>query len=162
MIPIHAAVIPLYITAMKLNMMNNLIFLGMIYAAFRIPVSVFILESFMISIPKELEECAIIDGANYYMIFYRIILPLSADGIVTITILSAIASWNELLIAMLMLSRPLIKTLPIGLMGFISEWTSEYTTLCAGLLIACIPNILFYAIMKEKIVRGMTVGAIKG
>ncbi len=162
MIPIHAAVIPLYITAMKLNMMNNLVYLGVIYAAFRIPVSVFILESFMVTIPKELEECAIIDGATYYTVFSRIILPLSADGIVTVTILSALAAWNELLIAMLMLSRPLVKTLPIGLMGFITEWTTEYTILCAGLLIACIPNVLFYAIMKEKIVRGMTVGAIKG
>jgi len=162
MIPIHAAVIPLYITAMKLKMMNNLIYLGIIYAAFRIPVSVFILESFMVTIPKELEECAIIDGASYYSIFFRIIFPLSADGIITITILSALASWNELLLAMLMLSRPFIKTLPLGLMGFITEWTTEYTILCAGLLIACIPNVLFYAFMKEKIVRGMTVGAIKG
>lgn len=162
MIPIHAAVIPLYITAMNLKMMNNIFFLGVIYAAFRIPVSVFIMESFMITIPRELEECAIIDGANHYAIFARIIAPLSADGIVTVAILTALACWNELLISMLMLSRPLVKTLPIGLMGFITEWTSEYTILCAGLVIACIPNIVFYALMQEKIVKGMTVGAIKG
>ena len=63
---------------------------------------------------------------------------------------------------MLLLSRPFIKTLPIGLMGFITEWTSQYTILCAGLVIACIPNLLFYALMQEKIIKGMTVGAIKG
>ncbi|NJL71762.1 MAG: carbohydrate ABC transporter permease [Candidatus Competibacteraceae bacterium] len=162
MVPIHAAVIPLYITAMNLKMMNNLVFLGAIYGAFRIPVSVFIMESFMITIPKELEECAIIDGAGYYRIFWKVILPLSADGVVTIAILSALASWNELLISMLMLSKPFLKTIPIGLMGFITEWTSEYTILCAGMVIACVPNILFYAFMQEKIQKGMTVGAVKG
>lgn len=162
MLPIHSAVIPLYITAMNLKMMNNLIFLGVIYGAFRIPVSVFIMESFMITIPKELEECAIMDGADYFKIFFKVILPLSKDGVVTISILTALASWNELLISMLMLSRPMIKTLPIGLMGFISEWSTEYTVLCAGLVIACVPNLIFFALMQEKIIKGMTVGAIKG
>ncbi len=162
MIPIHSAVIPLYITAMNLKMMNNLVFLGVIYGAFRIPISVFIMESFMLTIPKELEECAIIDGAGHFRIFFKVIMPLSNDGVVTIAILTALACWNELLISMLMLSRPFIKTLPIGLMGFITEWTSQYTILCAGLVIACVPNLVFYALMQEKIIKGMTVGAIKG
>jgi raffinose/stachyose/melibiose transport system permease protein len=162
MIPIHSAVIPLYITAMKLKMQNNLFFLGVIYGAFRIPISVLILESFMITIPKELEECAVMDGASYYRIFGEVIFPLSRDGIVTVAILTALACWNELLVSMLMLSKPNIKTLPIGLLGFITEWTSEYTILCAGLIVACIPNLIFYALMQERIVKGMTVGAIKG
>jgi raffinose/stachyose/melibiose transport system permease protein len=162
MLPIHSAVIPLYITAMNLKMMNNLVFLGFIYGAFRIPISVFIMESFMITIPKELEECAIIDGADFFTIFRKVIVPLSKDGVVTISILTALACWNELLISMLMLSRPMIKTLPIGLMGFISEWSSDYTVLCAGLVIACVPNLVFFALMQEKIIKGMTVGAIKG
>jgi raffinose/stachyose/melibiose transport system permease protein len=162
MIPIHSAVIPLYIMAMNWKLQNNLVALGCIYAAFRIPVSVFILESFMLTIPKELEECAIIDGCGYGGIFWKIILPLSRDGVVTILILAAIACWNELLLAMLMLSKPAIKTLPIGLMGFITEYNSEYTQLCAGLLIAVLPNLLFYALMQERIVKGMTIGAIKG
>lgn len=162
MLPIHSAVIPLYITAMNLKMMNNLVFLGVIYGAFRIPVSVFIMESFMITIPKELEECAIMDGADFFTIFFKVILPLSKDGVVTVSILTALASWNELLVSMLMLSRPMIKTLPIGLMGFISEWSTEYTVLCAGLVVACIPNLIFFALMQEKIIKGMTVGAIKG
>lgn len=162
MIPIHSAVIPLYIMAMKWKMQNNLFALGAIYAAFRIPVSVFILESFMLTIPKELEECAIIDGCGYGGIFWKIILPLSRDGVVTILILAAIACWNELLVAMLLLSKPMIKTLPIGLMGFITEYEAQYTQLCAGLLIAVLPNLLFYALMQERIVKGMTIGAIKG
>ncbi len=162
MIPIHSAVIPLYIIALKWKLMNNLVALGFIYAAFRIPVSVFLLESFMVTIPKELEECAIIDGCGYWQIFWKVIMPLSRDGMVTIMILAALACWNEMLLAMLMLSRPFIKTIPIGVMGFITEYNSEYTQLCAGLIIAVIPNLIFYALMQERIVKGMTVGSLKG
>jgi raffinose/stachyose/melibiose transport system permease protein len=72
------------------------------------------------------------------------------------------ACWNEILVAMLMLSKPFIKTLPIGIMGFITEYGSEYTLLCAGLIMALVPNLVFYALMQERIVKGMTVGAIKG
>lgn len=162
MIPIHSAVIPLYVTAMKLDMMNSRVALGLIYAAFRIPISVFILESFMISIPKELEECAIIDGCSYPAIFRHVILPLSRDGILTITVLTSLTSWNELLVSMLMLGRPEVKTLPIGVMGFIAEFASQYALLCAGLVIASVPNILFYMLLQEKIVKGMTIGAVKG
>lgn len=162
MIPIHSAVIPLYVTAMKLDLMNSRVALGLIYAAFRIPISVFILESFMISIPKELEECAIIDGCSYPAIFRNVILPLSRDGILTITVLTSLTSWNELLVSMLMLGKPEVKTLPIGVMGFIAEFASQYALLCAGLVIASVPNIIFYMLLQEKIVKGMTIGAIKG
>jgi raffinose/stachyose/melibiose transport system permease protein len=162
MIPIHSAVIPIYMTVMKLNLMNSRLVLGFIYAAFRIPISVFILEGFMISIPKELEECAIIDGCSYPTIFRWIILPLSKDGIITITVLTSLSSWNEMLVSMLLLGKPEVKTLPIGVMGFIAEFASQYSLLCAGLVIASVPNIIFYMFMQEKIVKGMTMGAIKG
>lgn len=162
MIPIHAAVIPLYIMAMNMKLQNNLVALGFIYAAFRISPSVFFLESYMKDIPKELEESAILDGCNIWGIFAKIILPLSKDGIITIIILAVIACWNELLIAMLMLSEPFVKTLPIGLMGFVTEYNAEYTQMCAGLVIACLPGLIFYALLQEKIVKGMVAGAIKG
>lgn len=162
MIPIHSAVIPLYVMAMDWNLMNSRLALGLIYAAFRIPISVFILESFMISIPKELEECAIIDGCSYPAIFLNVILPLSKDGILTITVLTSLSSWNELLVSMLLLGRPEVKTLPIGVMGFIAEFSSQYALLCAGLVIASVPNIIFYMLLQERIVKGMTIGAIKG
>ena len=162
MIPINSAIIPLYILANNLNMMNNLSALGLIYGAFRIPISVFILEGFMNTIPKELEECAHIDGCSIFKMFWNIAIPLSRDTIVTISILAVLNSWNELMVAMLLLSRQTVKTLPIGLMGFISEYSAEYTQLCAGILIAIIPNIIFYIFAQEKIQKGMTAGAIKG
>ena len=162
MIPIHSTVISIYQMVGNLKLNNNLEALSSIYGAYRIPVSIFILESFMTSIPRELEECAVIDGANTWQIFSRIIVPISRDGIVTIAILTLLSSWNELLLSMLLISDPLKKTLPNGLMGFITEYNSEYTQLAAGLLISIIPAILFYMFAQEKIEKGMIAGSIKG
>jgi len=162
MIPINSAIIPLYILANNLNMMNNLMALGLIYGAFRIPISVFILEGYMSTIPKELEECSRIDGCGILRMFWNIAVPLSRDTIVTISILAVLSAWNELMVAMLLTSKQATKTLPIGLMGFISEYAAEYTQLCAGIMIAIIPSIIFYIFAQEKIQKGMTAGAIKG
>ena len=162
MIPIHSTVISIYQMVGNLKLNNNLEALSSIYGAYRIPVSIFILESFMTSIPRELEECAVIDGANTWQIFSRIIVPISRDGIVTIAILTLLSSWNELLLSMLLISDPLKKTLPNGLMGFITEYNSEYTQLAAGIMISIIPAILFYMFAQEKIEKGMIAGSIKG
>ncbi len=162
MIPIHSTVIPIYTMVGDMNLNNNLEILGLVYGAFRIPISIFILEGFMSALPRELEECAIIDGCSTANIFFKIIVPLSKDGIVTISILTVLSSWNELLISMLLISDPTKKTLPNGLMGFITEYNSEYTQLAAGIMISIIPAILFYAFAQEKIEKGMIAGAIKG
>ena len=162
MIPIHSTVIPIYQMVGKLNLKNNLEVLSIIYGAYRIPVSIFILEGFMVGIPKELEKCAIIDGASVMDIFLKVICPLSKDGIVTIAILTVLSSWNELLLSMLLISDPRLKTLPNGLMGFITEYNSEYTQLAAGIMIAIVPPVIFYAFMQEKIQKGMIAGAVKG
>ena len=162
MIPIHSAVIPLYMMVGDLGQYNSLSMLALIYAAFRIPVSIFILEGFMSGIPRELEECAFIDGCSTRKLFLKIIVPLSRDGIVTISVLAVLACWNELLVSMLLLSKPEFKTLPIGLMGFITEYNSEYTQLAAGIMIAIIPSILFYIFAQEKIEKGMIAGSLKG
>lgn len=162
MIPINSAIIPLYVLVNNMNMQNNVGMLALIYGAFRIPISVFILEGFMGSIPRELEECATIDGCSILGIFRAVTIPLSRDTIATISILAVLSSWNELMVAMLLLGEKNSKTIPIGLQGFISEYGSQYTQLCAGVLIAIIPNIIFYIFAQEKIQKGMTAGAIKG
>lgn len=162
MVPIHSYVIPLYIDTLNWGMHNNRLFLGLIYAASRIPISMFILDGFMKTIPKELEECATIDGCGVSRTFLQIILPLCTDGLVTVTILTAMSSWNELLLSMLILTNPELKTLPIGLLGFVTEYNTEYTQLCAALVLCCIPNLVLYALLQDKIIKGMTLGAVKG
>ena len=162
MIPIHAAIIPLYLLVLNLDMMNNLTMLALIYGAFRIPISVFILEGYMSTIPKEMEECAYIDGCSVFRVFWNIVVPLSRDVIATVAILAVINAWNELMVAMLLISDMSLRTLPIGLAGFINEYFSEHTQLAAGALLAILPTLLFYLVAQERIQRGLTAGALKG
>ena len=162
MVPSHSAIIPIYMTAQDLSMINNLGYISFIYGAFRIPFSVFILESFMNNVPKEMEESAFIDGCSIWKLFIKINLPLTKDGIVTISILTWLSSWSELLVSMLLLNKQELKTLPIGLMGFIDEYGSEYTQLAAGIVIAIIPSILIFAFAQKKIEKGLTAGSVKG
>ena len=162
MIPIHSAIIPIYMMVGEMNAYNNLSMLSMVYGAFRIPVSIFIMESYIRVLPKELDECALIDGCSIPKLFFRITMPLSKDGIVTISVLTVLACWNELLVAMLVMNQTMKKTLPIGLMGFLAEYTSEYTKLAAGVMIAIVPGILFYAFASGRIEKGVVAGAVKG
>ena len=162
MIPIHSAIIPIYMMVGDMGAYNSLSILSVIYGAFRIPISIFIMESFIRVLPKELDECAFIDGCSVPRLFFKIIMPLSKDGVVTISVLTVLACWNELLVAMLIMNQTMKKTLPIGLMGFLAEYTSEYTKLAAGVMIAIVPGILFYAFASSKIEKGMVAGAIKG
>jgi raffinose/stachyose/melibiose transport system permease protein len=162
MIPIHAAIIPLYLLVHSMGMMNNLNMLALIYGAFRIPISVFILEGYMNTIPKEMEECAYIDGCSAIQLFFSIIVPLSRDVIATVAILAVINAWNELMVAMLLISDMSLRTLPVGLAGFLSEYFSEHTQLAAGALLAVIPTLLFYLVAQERIQKGLTAGALKG
>lgn len=162
MIPIHSAIIPLYVSANNWGMLNNRFFLALIYAAFRIPVSVFILESFMKVIPKEMEESAIIDGCNIWQLFSKIFVPMTKNGILSIIVLSVLATWNELLVGLVMLTSNLLKTLPVGVIGFINEYASNYVLMIAGVVIAFIPNLLFYMLLQNRIQKGVRMGALKG
>lgn len=162
MIPVHSIIIPLYITTRNLGLHNNLYCIGLVYAAFQIPFAVFVLRGFMESIPKSLEEAAVLDGCGTFRVFLNVIIPLSKDGLMTIAILTLMGAWNELLVGMLLISDVSLKTLPLGLIGFITEYSSKYSQLCAGLVIACLPNIIFYAVCQDKMIKGMTMGAVKG
>ena len=162
MIPIHSMVIPIYLNTLKFGLQNNLFMYGLINAAFRIPFSVFILEGFMVGIPKELEECATIDGCSVWGSFLKIIVPLSRDGLITVGILAMMSTWNDLLLATLLLNLPELKTLTVGLKAFVTDTQNEQTLLFAGLFIACLPSLIIYGFAQDKMIKGMTMGAIKG
>lgn len=162
MVPVHSLVIPIYLNTLAWGAQNNLIYLGLIYAAFRIPFSVMILEGFMVGIPREIEECATIDGCSAWGSFLRIIAPLSRDGLITICILAMMSSWNELLVSSLLIKTPELKTLTTGLRAFVSDVNNDLTRLFAGLFIACLPSLVAYAVAQERMIKGMTLGAVKG
>ncbi|WP_096190254.1 carbohydrate ABC transporter permease [Evansella halocellulosilytica] len=164
MIPMVLGWIPLFFLLAQFNMLDNIFGLGIVYAVSQLPFSIFVLTTFMSSIPKELEESAAIDGMSQYGVLLKIITPLTMSGIITVTIMNVIQFWNEYFMALIFLQSRENYTLGLAI-DFISreaEYTNAWGTLFASLTIAIIPVIVLYAIFQRRISKGMTEGAIKG
>ncbi|MEG0386424.1 MAG: carbohydrate ABC transporter permease [Solibacillus sp.] len=163
MIPAVLGWIPLFFLLMKLNLLDNLWALSLVYAISHVPFTIFILIGFIGNIPKELEEAATVDGMGPYGILFKIITPLIKSGIMTVTILNAISYWNEFFMALILLQTESKTTLGVAmnLLKTKAQYESAWGVLFAGLCIAVIPVIIFYTIFQRSIVKGMTEGAIK-
>ncbi|GGG83746.1 ABC transporter permease [Paenibacillus radicis (ex Gao et al. 2016)] len=162
LIPIHATLVPLFILENKLHMQNSYLSLIVPYIAFGLPITIFILVSFMKSFSKDIEESAIMDGCGPLRIFWSIILPMSMPSIATVVIINFINNWNEFSFALVLVSNPDLKTVPLGLSNFVGQYTTSYTTQMAGLTMALIPVIIVFLCLESYLVKGMTAGAVKG
>jgi raffinose/stachyose/melibiose transport system permease protein len=162
MIPMQATLLPLMIVFKNMHILNTRLSLILPYIAFSTPIAVFILSGFMKSLPTELEESAVIDGAGPYRTFSSIILPISVPPIMTVCILTFINIWNEYILAATFISSPKLKTLPFGVYTFVSQYNTNYGDIGAFLVMGALPVILIYFFLSEKIAKGMVAGAIKG
>ncbi|MGP4038627.1 carbohydrate ABC transporter permease [Gracilibacillus sp. D59] len=162
LVPIHATLVPMFILMQKLGFINTHLALIFPYVAFNLPITIFLLTSFMGSFPKEIEESAIMDGCGPFRIFWSIILPMSRPALATAVILNFINNWNEFSFALVLINDDALSTLPLGLANFAGEYATNYTAQMAGLTMVLIPTILFYLVMEKQIVNGMTQGAVKG
>lgn len=164
MIPMVLGWIPLFFLLAQLNMLDNIYGLGVVYAVSQLPFTIFVLTSFIGTIPKSLEEQAAIDGMSPYGVLWKIITPLTTSGIITVTIMNAIQFWNEYFMALIFLQTKENYTLALAI-DFISneaQYTNAWGVLFASLAIAIIPVIILYGIFQRRIAVGMTEGAIKG
>jgi raffinose/stachyose/melibiose transport system permease protein len=162
MIPIQSTLLPLMIIFRKMSILNSYLSLILPYTAFSIPIAIFILSSFMKSIPHEIEESAITDGASITLIFRRIIIPISVPPIMTVFILTFISIWNEYILAATFISSSHLKTLPFGVFSFFSQYTTNYGPIGAYLVMGAVPVLIVYFLLSEKITSGMVSGSIKG
>jgi raffinose/stachyose/melibiose transport system permease protein len=162
MIPIQSTLLPLMIIFRKMSILNSYLSLILPYTAFSIPIAIFILSSFMKSIPHEIEESAITDGASITLIFRRIIIPISIPPIMTVFILTFISIWNEYILAATFISSSHLKTLPFGVFSFVSQYTTNYGPIGAYLVMGAVPVLIVYFLLSEKITAGMVSGSIKG
>ena len=162
MIPIQAVLIPLSYIFGKLGIMNNYPVLILLYAAFCFPMTILILTGFMNGIPTELEEAMVIDGANIYQVFFKMILPLSVPGIVSVSIFNFIQVWNNLLFPLIFISDKDKGTISMGLLAFFGEYSTDYSSSMAGICLTTIPVIIAYIFFQEKIENGLMSGAVKG
>jgi len=162
LIPIHATLVPMFILLKNLGILNSPITLLFPYIAFNLPITIFILTSFMKSFPKDIEESAVMDGCGIFRIFWSIILPMSRPAVATVIILNFIHNWNEFSFALVLINDPTLQTLPLGLASFAGQFTVNYGAQMAGLTMSLVPILIFYLLLEKEIVKGMTAGAVKG
>ena len=162
LIPAAALLQPLYLTMKTLGFYDKLTGLVICYAAFSLPVSMYIFTSYYLTIPSELEEAAYIDGAGFYYAFWHVIFPLTKPAMATCGVLSFLGSWNEFQIAMTLTSSTAKRTLPIALLYFKSQFASDYGAMFAATMMVVIPSILVFVLMQKQVVDGLVAGAVKG
>jgi raffinose/stachyose/melibiose transport system permease protein len=164
MVPWMVTFIPLYLTMRDLGLLDSQLGLILVYATYNLPFNVFVLVGFMKTLPSELEEAAAVDGAGAARSFFSIILPLLGPGVSSVTIISFLSNWNEFFYALVFISSKEKMTLPLGLfqLGQGAEYSANWTTLFAGLMITVIPVLLIFGLLQKRITAGLTAGALKG
>jgi raffinose/stachyose/melibiose transport system permease protein len=153
---------------MTFRLFNDLGLLGgkygicLVYATAQLPVSVFLLTTFMRAIPAELDEAAVVDGCGAWNLFVRVILPLSRNGIVTVLILAFVAVWNDYLTALILLPDEENRTLSLALAAAKDEYRVDYGVMAAAIVFAVVPMLIAYMLIKDRLTTGMAAGAVKG
>jgi len=161
MFPITVAITPLYIMIRGLGLSDSLAGIILPQIAFALPATVIILVPFLRAIPKEPEEAASIDGASRLGFFFRMVIPLSIPGVVTVGILAFIASWNSYILPLFILNNENSYTLPLGVQAFASQYSVDTARVLAFTSLSMIPALLFFTLFERRIVGGLT-GAVKG
>lgn len=158
----QVTLIPLYRIIQNLGIHDTYWAMILPYAAYRMPITLLLVRSYFLGIPKEIQEAAIIDGCSSFEVLWRIFLPISKPIMLTCAILVAYYSWNEFLFSIIFIDSRALKTIPSGLMVFRDALNTDYSLLFAGLTISSLPMILVFIIMQKQFIRGITAGAVKG
>jgi raffinose/stachyose/melibiose transport system permease protein len=161
-VPVQVTLQPLLVMMKQLGIANSIFALIPPYVAFGLPFQIFVLRGFFRLIPSELLEAARLDGASEWTAFLRVMLPLSVPALATLCIIDVLNTWNEFLIALVLISAKESRTVPVGLLQFQGEYSSQYTLLMAGILISIIPVIVIFIFLQRYFVAGLTSGAVKG
>ena len=162
LVPLNALMVPFFVIINKLGLYNTYRGVILLYCAIGIPMSTFLIRGLMDSIPMELEEAAYIDGCGFFGRFFHIILPLSRTGIVTAATFEFLTCWNEFVFANLLVSSEKLRTIQVGIRYFTNQFSTDYVSMYAAIMISVIPSIVGYILFQEQIIAGMTSGAVKG
>lgn len=160
-IPVHVTLTPLLVMLKQLGISGSLASLIPPYVVFGLPFQIFVMRGFFRSVPTELLEAARLDGSSEWGVFWRIMMPLSVPALATLFIIDALATWNELLMALVLISADAWRTVPVGLLHFQGQFSSRYTELMAGVVISILPILLLYVFLQRYLVAGLTAGAVK-
>lgn len=161
-IPIHALMIPMYIMFKHLDILDHWFTLIFPYVAFSLPIAVFLFESYIHSIPIEMEEAATLDGCGFSRSLFSIILPICKPAFITVAILQFFYCWNEFSFALVLINNTNLMTVPVGMTLFKGQYTTDYPSMMAAMLISILPAIIIYFAFSKQIMSGMVTGAVKG
>ncbi|WP_394923427.1 carbohydrate ABC transporter permease [uncultured Robinsoniella sp.] len=161
MIPVHTVLVPVSYIIGALNLKNNIPALIMIYVAFNLPFSIIVTTNFMKGVNKSLEEAALIDGATYFQIYRKVMLPLSVPALSTISIFNFLGAWNNILFPLLFINDKKLKPIALGLLNFNGERGSEHGLLMAAIVITVVVPLVLYLLFQEKVESGLSAGAVK-
>lgn len=167
MFPINVAILPVYFVLRQMeqfgiNMIDSLAGVILVQTAFQLSGNIMILRGFFTAVPKELQDAAHIDGCTNFDFFWRIMIPLVKPSLAAVAALVMIASWNDLLVPLVVLNSDSLWTLPLGVMQFQGQYGSDLALISAFVALSSIPTIIFYFFAEKQIVSGLTAGAVKG
>jgi ABC-type glycerol-3-phosphate transport system permease component len=162
MFPAILLAIPLYILIRNLGLLNSLVGLVLVYTTFALPFCVWMMRNYFLSIPKDLDESAMVDGATRLQALRSVVLPVAMPGIAATGIFSFILSWNEFLYANTFISSADLRTLPVGLQSLIGEYTTDWGLLMAGAVITTMPIVIIFFFVQRRLTQGLASGAVKG
>lgn len=162
MFPLVVLIIPLFVLMRNANLIDTYQGLVIAYLAFTVPLAIWIMRGFIVTIPEELEHAAMIDGATRVGAMFRVILPIAGPGLVATATLSFIAAWNEFMLALTFMNEEERKTLPVVLQEFVGRGDVDWGAVMATSVIYTLPVVLFFMLMRKRLMLGMTAGAVKG
>jgi raffinose/stachyose/melibiose transport system permease protein len=161
-IPIHSCMIPLVRTISAFKGQNNYLVLVLLYTAYNLPMSIFVITGYFRGIPRDLDEAAMMDGCGPLRHLTHILAPIAMPAISTAAILTFLSTYNELIFAMLFITRKALYTVPLALLTFVGYRSTEYGPTFASVIISILPMLLIYLLFQEKVQKGLTAGAVKG
>lgn len=161
MVPMHTVLVPVAYIIGGFNLKNNMVALILLYVAFSIPFTTVVLTRFMAGISKSLEEAAVMDGASFWQIYSRIIMPMSVPALSTVSIFNFLGAWNDVLFPLLFISDDQLKPVSLGLLNFRGERSTDFGPLMAGIGITIILPLVVYIIFQEQVEKGVASGAVK-
>jgi multiple sugar transport system permease protein/raffinose/stachyose/melibiose transport system permease protein len=162
LIPITIIIIPVYQVLKALRLINSYPGLILAYLTFTVPVSIWMLKGFFDNIPIEIEEAATIDGCTKLSAFFRVVLPISKPGVTATIVWILIATWQEMIYALTVMTSKEMRTISVGILDFFGQWTIDYPTLFAGAIIVSVPIVVVFIFLQKYFVAGLAEGAVKG
>ncbi len=162
MLPPQIMYIPQFTMIAEYGLLNTYWSLILLYAATGLPVSTYLMSTYFSQLPTEMEEAARIDGCGDLRMFWQVMLPLARPAVATVVLINFLHFWNELLLAMTMVTQPDMRTIQVAMMNFVGEHGSNYAIAAASLVTSMLPVLILYLVLSDKFIEGMTAGAVKG